>query len=98
MLTCAGWPNGKNLASLSSTKVNAGPRKSMQVGGQTKRKSKTCVDLGVRLVRALHLMGQADAIASMEICGKKKKKKRKEKEEGVFCDYNEWQVIRVGLC
>ena len=39
-----GWPNGEKLAStyyinLNLTKVNATPHKSMQVGGQTKRKS-----------------------------------------------------------
>ena len=46
MLTCAGWPNGKKLASTcvqiwaqpKSTQVVASPRKSTQVGGETKRK------------------------------------------------------------
>ena len=36
-----------------STQVVASRCKSMQVGGQTKRKSKTCVELRVRLARAL---------------------------------------------
>ena len=56
LLTCAGWSNGKNLA---STQVNASPRKSLQVDAsgwpnetQVQRKSKTCVDLGVRLAWA----------------------------------------------
>ena len=50
------WINGVSLhTSLSSTKVNASRRKSIQVGGQTKhklyeRKLKTCVGLRVRLV------------------------------------------------
>ena len=48
--TYVGWPNGKKPAStlhmnLSTTKVNASRRKSTQVGGQTKRKSKTSVAL-----------------------------------------------------
>ena len=46
MLTCAGWPNGKKLAANcvhvwarpKSTQVHANRGKSMQVGGQTKRK------------------------------------------------------------
>ena len=49
-LTCIGWPNVKktciNLATnLSTTKVSASHRKSMQVGGQIKHKSKTCIGL-----------------------------------------------------
>ena len=41
------WPNAEKLANSnsSSTKVNVSHRKSSQVGGQTKRKSKTCIDL-----------------------------------------------------
>ena len=42
MLTCVGCPNGEKVA---STKFNVNPCKSIQVGGQTKCKSKTCVDL-----------------------------------------------------
>ena len=56
MSTYAGWPNGKNLRLLASKfeldQSYASRCKSAQVGGQTKRKSKTCVDLRVRLARA----------------------------------------------
>ena len=37
MSTCAGWPNGKKLA--SKFELDQSQRKSTQVGGQTKRKS-----------------------------------------------------------
>ena len=55
-------------ANLSSTKVSASHRKStyMKVGGQTKRKPKTCVDLRVRLTT------RARPRKSVPKCGKKK--------------------------
>ena len=68
MSTCAGWPNGKKLASTcvqiwarqKSTQVHASRWKPMQVHvsgwpyeTQIERKPKTCVDLPVRLTRAL---------------------------------------------
>ena len=43
----------KNLRRLACKfELDQSQRKSTQVGGQTKRKSKTCVDLRVRLARA----------------------------------------------
>ena len=68
MSTCAGWSNGKKLASTcvqiwarpKSSQVHASRRKSMQVNTsgwpnetQVERKTKTCVDLRVCLARAL---------------------------------------------
>ena len=63
VLTCTGWPNGKNLASTcvqisarpKSTQVVASRCKSTQVGGQTKRKlnaSPILASTWVRLARA----------------------------------------------
>ena len=57
LTSCVGWPNGEKVASIC-VRIWSRPKltqvhtiKSTQVGGQTKRKLKTCVDLHwVRLV------------------------------------------------
>ena len=61
--TCVGWPNGENLRRLAyEFELDQSKRKSSQVHAsgwpnemQVERKSKTCVDLRVRLARALAL-------------------------------------------
>ena len=59
-MTCVGWPNGEKLTSTcvqiwaqsKSMQAIKSQRKWTQVGGQTKRKLETCMNLRVYLARA----------------------------------------------
>ena len=48
MSTCVGWPNGEKLESTYQVNTRGWPNET-----QVKRKSKTCIDLRVRLTRGL---------------------------------------------